>query len=112
MSADAAPAATPSSPWSRSNPFPGRLVVNRRLSGDDSDKDTRHFEIDLANWGLSYEPGDSMAVWATNDRQLVEDMIRALGATGAELVPSTKKGAAPIPLRQALSTEYSITQPT
>ena len=58
---------TAAPPYTRANPFPGKLVVNRSLCGEGSDKDTRHFEIDLTGWGLSYEVGDSMAVWATND---------------------------------------------
>ena len=64
-------------PYSRANPFPGKLVVNRRLSGPESAKDTRHLEIDLTGWGLTYEVGDSVAVYATNDPQLVDEMIAA-----------------------------------
>ena len=79
------PAAS-ASQWTRQNPFPGKLVVNRRLSSDDSEKDTRHFEIDLAGWGLSFEPGDSVAVYATNDPELVDAIIHALGAKGDEPV--------------------------
>ena len=37
------------------------MVVNRRLSGPESAKDTRHFELDLTGWGLSFEVGDSLA---------------------------------------------------
>ena len=48
-----------------------RLAVNRSLCGEDSEKDTRHFEIDLTGWGLNYEVGDSMTVWPTNDPALV-----------------------------------------
>ena len=33
--------------YTRANPFPARMVVNRRLSGPESAKDTRHFELDL-----------------------------------------------------------------
>jgi len=77
-------------PYSRANPFPGKLVVNRRLSGRESAKDTRHLEIDLTGWGLTYEVGDSVAVYATNDAQLVDEMIHALGATGDEQVPRPK----------------------
>ena len=100
---------SPVSPYSRSNPFPGRLVVNRRLSGPESDKDTRHFEIDLTGWGLSYEVGDSIAVYPTNDPGLVEEIIRALDATGDEQVPAAKTQKT---LREALLRDYSITQPT
>ena len=49
-------------PYSRANPFPARMLVNRRLSGPESEKDTRHFELDLTGWGLSFEVGDSVGV--------------------------------------------------
>src|SRR6266545_7281950 len=85
-----AAATTPkhTSQWTRQNPFPGKLTVNRRLSSEDSEKDTRHFEIDLTGWGLSFEPGDSVAVYPTNDPDLVDEIIRALGAKGDEPVPA------------------------
>jgi sulfite reductase (NADPH) flavoprotein alpha-component len=95
--------------WTRQNPFPGKLLVNRRLSTPDSEKDTRHFEIDLTNWGLKFEPGDSVAIYPTNDPALVEEIIHALGAKGDEPVPAAKTTK---PFREALSRDYSITQPT
>src|SRR5439155_8155514 len=115
MHADAtatAPAtATAAAPrYTRANPFPARLVVNRRLSGPESAKDTRHFELDLRGWGLSFEVGDSLAVYATNDPELVDEIIHALGATGEEEVPRPK--GALTTLRQALLRDYSITQST
>jgi sulfite reductase alpha subunit-like flavoprotein len=42
--------ASAASPYSRTNPFPGRLVVNRRLNPG-SNKDTRHLEVDLTGSG-------------------------------------------------------------
>jgi sulfite reductase (NADPH) flavoprotein alpha-component len=105
------PTATVAAPaYSRANPFPGKLVVNRRLSGPESAKDTRHFEIDLSGWGLSFEVGDSLAVYATNDSQLVDEIILAIGATGAEQVPRPK--GPPTTFREALLRDYGITQPT
>jgi len=101
--------AASASPWTRQNPFPGKLVVNRRLSTADSQKDTRHFEIDLTGWGLNFEPGDSVAVYPTNDPNLVKEIIRALGTTGDEPVPAAKTTK---PFREALLRDYSITQPT
>jgi sulfite reductase (NADPH) flavoprotein alpha-component len=102
------PVAAP--PYSRTNPFPAKLRVNRRLSGQESAKDTRHFELDLSGWGLSFEVGDSLAVYATNDPQLVDEIIHALGATGKEEVPRPK--GLPTTFREALLRDYSITQPT
>src|SRR5438105_491629 len=97
-------------PYTRANPFPAKLLVNRRLSGPDSAKDTRHFELDLAGWGLSFEVGDSLAVHATNDPQLVNEIIHALGASGEEEVPRPKGMSTT--LREALLRDYSVTQPT
>src|SRR6202171_5034892 len=94
--------------WTRQNPFPGKLLVNRRLSSEDSEKDTRHFEIDLTGWGLNFEPGDSVAIYPTNDPNLVNEIIRALGAKGDEPVPAAKTTK---PFREALLRDYSITQP-
>src|SRR6201993_1877872 len=99
----------PAPQWTRQNPFPGKLTVNRRLSSDESEKDTRHFEIDLTGWGLSFEPGDSVAIYPTNDPALVDEIIHALGAKGNEPVTAAKTTK---PLREALLRDYSITQPT
>src|SRR5436853_4560100 len=96
--------------YTRVNPFPARLVVNRRLSGPESEKDTRHFEVDLTGWGLSFEVGDSLAVYPTNDPELVDEIIHTLGATGDEQVPRQK--GEPTTLREALLRDYSVKQPT
>ena len=98
------------SPYSRTKPFPAKMVVNRRLNEGNRNKETRHHEISLAGSKLTFEPGDSMAVCATNDPPLVEEIIRALGATGDEIVPAGKNEIAP--LRQALLHNYTITTPT
>lgn len=96
--------------YSRTHPFPAKLLVNRRLSGLESAKDTRHLELDLTGWGLSFEVGDSLAVYATNDPQLVDEIIHTLGATGNEQVPRPKGAATTF--REALLRDYSVTQPT
>jgi sulfite reductase (NADPH) flavoprotein alpha-component len=107
--ADNPTAAAPASPYTRTNPFPGKLVVNRSLCGEGSDKDTRHFEIDLKGWGLNYEVGDSMTVWPMNDPALVEEIIKTIGAKGDEQVTGPK---GPTTLREALLRDCRITQTT
>jgi sulfite reductase (NADPH) flavoprotein alpha-component len=96
-------------PYSRTNPYPARMLVNRRLSGPESEKDTRHFELDLTGWGLGFEVGDSVGVYPTNDPVLVDEIIRALGATGDESVPRPKGDTTTF--REALLRDYSVTQP-
>ncbi len=103
-------AAATSSPYTRANPFPGKLVANRRLTGDESEKDTRHFEVDLTGWGLNYEVGDSMTVYPSNDPALVEELVHALCAKGDETVPGNK--GQETTLRDALLHDYRITQTT
>jgi sulfite reductase (NADPH) flavoprotein alpha-component len=104
-----AAAAKPVSQYTRTNPFPGKLTVNRSLCGEGSEKDTRHFEIDLTGWGLSYEVGDSLTIWPTNDPKLVDAILKATGARGDEPVKSPKGETT---LREALFRDCRITQTT
>src|SRR6195256_2585698 len=99
----------PGPPYTRTNPFPAKMAVNRSLCGEGSEKDTRHFEIDLAGLGLNYEVGDSMTVWPTNDPALADEIIKIIGAKGDEEVkgPNGSK-----PLREVLLRDCRITQTT
>jgi len=99
----------PTGPYTRTNPFPAKLVVNRSLCGEDSEKDTRHFEIDLTGWGLNYEVGDSMTVWPTNDPPLIDEIIKKIGAKGDEAVKGPNGNTT---LREALFRDCRITQTT
>src|SRR5947207_3201222 len=110
MAIDAPPSSPkPASPFSRTNPFPGKLTINRSLCGEGSEKDTRHFEIDLTGWGLNYEVGDWMTVWPTNDPALVDEIIRTIGAKGDEAVKNPSRETT---LREALFRDCRITQTT
>lgn len=94
--------------WSKTNPFPARLVTNRRLNLDGSQKETRHFEISLEGSGLNYEAGDALGVWPTNCPELVMDIVSALGCKGDEPVTTAKGEMA---LGKALSTFFDISKP-
>jgi len=96
-------------PYTRANPFPAKVAVNRSLCGEGSEKDTRHFELDLKGWGLNYDVGDSMTVWPTNDPALVDEIINKIGAKGDETVkgPNGEKA-----LREVLFRDCRITQTT
>ncbi len=95
--------------FNRKNPLVAQLKKARVLTGEGSEKDTRHFEISLMGSGLEYEPGDSLALFPQNCPELVTDVLEALGFTGGETV--TNPDGAEVPLRQALTESYSITQP-
>lgn len=93
--------------FNRKNPCLARLARMEVLTKGGSEKDTRHFEIDLADTGLSYEPGDSLAVLPQNDPALVAEMIGLLGATGDERVHNADK--VETSLREALLRDCVIT---
>jgi sulfite reductase (NADPH) flavoprotein alpha-component len=100
--------ADPTALYSRKNPFPAKLKTNRKLTGEGSAKDTRHFEIDLAGSGLVYEVGDSLGVFPTNNPALVEELLGVLGFSGDEQVPDTAGN--PVTIREALTRFYVITE--
>ncbi|OMC36024.1 sulfite reductase subunit alpha [Mycobacterium sp. GA-1841] len=54
------------------------LVVNRLLTAPESDKEVRHYELDLTGSGITYQAGDSLAVHPTNDPDLVSAILDAL----------------------------------
>ncbi len=95
--------------YSKTNPFPARLLTNRKLNADGSEKETRHFEISLADSGLNYDAGDALGIFPTNCSALVEDLLAALGCNGDEIV------AAPggeLSFRKALANTFDITKPS
>jgi len=96
--------------YSRKHPFPSRLLVNRKLSLEGSEKDTRHFELSLEGSGLSYEVGDSLGVIPSNCPDLVKEILHSLHCTGDEMVPGNDGTLKP--LCEALLTDYQITQPS
>ncbi|MEE6136776.1 sulfite reductase flavoprotein subunit alpha [Mycobacterium sp. 050128] len=64
----------------RSHPlFDARVVVNRLLTTAESDKEVRHYEVDLSGSGIDYTAGDSIAVHASNDPILVAAILSELG---------------------------------
>jgi sulfite reductase (NADPH) flavoprotein alpha-component len=95
--------------YSRKNPFPATLAVNRKLTGEGSNKDTRHIEITLSGSGLAYEVGDSLGVFPKNDTELVEGILKNQGFTGDEQV--TNPDGKNVSLREALTKDFIISEP-
>ncbi len=91
------------------NPCLATMKLARKLSREGSPKDTRHFEIDLRGSGLTFEPGDSLAVLPANCPDLVQDILKAQGWTGGEAVEDLNKK--PSTLRGALTTTCNLATP-
>jgi sulfite reductase (NADPH) flavoprotein alpha-component len=96
------------SSWSKTNPFPARLLARQLLNRPGSAKEVYHHEISLEGSGLAYEPGDALGVAPKNCPTLVNSLLDALNCTGDEPV---KIGETNQPLREALTSHYEITKP-
>ena len=66
------------SAYNKTNPFPAEVLVNQKITGGSSSKDVRHIELSIEGSGLTYEPGDSLAVVASNPPQLVAELLAEL----------------------------------
>jgi sulfite reductase (NADPH) flavoprotein alpha-component len=111
MSTDlSAPTGPVAQAYSRKNPFPATLLVNRKLNLSGSEKETRHYEFSLSGSGLNYEVGDSMGVFPQNDPAIVEELLRALHYSGEEKI-TTKEGET-FTMREGLLRYFHITQPS
>ncbi len=89
--------------------MPVRVLAADCLTGAGSAKDVRHVKIDLAPSGLTYEPGDSLGIYAPNDPELVRACLAAVGAAGDELVPCPDGTMRTV--REAFSSQVDIARP-
>ncbi|PID20818.1 sulfite reductase [NADPH] flavoprotein alpha-component [Sporosarcina sp. P3] len=83
---------TSSTPYSRTNPFNAEVLENINLNGRGSNKETRHVEISLEGSGLTYEPGDSVGIYPTNNSDLIDEIIRFGGWNAEETVEINSQG--------------------
>src|SRR5690242_11823899 len=90
--------------------FTGRHLVNVRLTGPGSEKDTRHHEIAIEDPAVSYLPGDALGLHASNDPALVERVIAALSAEGDQSVVCSDGSA--VPLGRALTEIFNLNTPS
>ncbi len=88
--------------YSINNPFMASLVEYRCLTAEGSNKETRHFAVDISKSGMSYTCGDSLGIFPRNRDKDVEDILDALEAKGDEPVQLPKLEE-PVSFREALS---------
>ena len=92
--------------YDKHQPFDAEVLVNQKITGANSSKDVRHVELSLEGSGLSYEPGDSLAVLASNPPALVAQLLSELSLAESETVIV---GDATVPLGTALTDDLEIT---
>lgn len=77
---------TGTSDYSRSNPFYAEVLEKVNLNGRGSNKETIHLELSLEGSGLTYEPGDVLAIVPENSDHLIALLLTALGFDGTQKV--------------------------
>ncbi len=95
-----------SSPYTKEAPLTATLAVNQKITGRDSEKDVRHFEIDLGDSGLRYQPGDALGIWYQNCPALVKELVELLWLKGDESVTVDGKT---LSLSEALEWHFELT---
>jgi sulfite reductase (NADPH) flavoprotein alpha-component len=102
-----APVVVPTVEYGKKNPFPAETIDSVLLNGEGSAKETLHLEFSLAESGLSYEPGDALAVIPVNAPDVVKAIIQAAKLTGNEEIEVKNVGRKL--LADALREDYDIT---
>ena len=98
-------AAVHTSKYTRNNPFLSTVTVNELLTGEGSEKETRHVELTLDD-GMAYTPGDAVGILPDNRREAVDEVLEALRFKGDERVLDHYK--IEIDLDEALRTRLAI----
>jgi sulfite reductase (NADPH) flavoprotein alpha-component len=93
--------------YGKKKPFPSELLEKVLLNGKGSAKETWHYEFSLENSGLSYEPGDALAVVPLNAPDLVQGILKAAKLSGTEEVDVKDQGKKI--LADALREDFEIT---
>ena len=95
--------------YSKTNPYPATVLVNDLLTGPQSEKETIHIEMELAE-GMTYTPGDALGVVPAYCEEAVNDVLKALGFSGDEIVIEPVKGTDgnKITVREALTYKLGI----
>lgn len=72
--------------YSRKNPFPAKLLEKVNINGRGSSKETYHVELSMENSGLTYEPGDALGIYPTNQPDIIQKILDTLHFSGHELI--------------------------
>lgn len=93
--------------FDKNNPFYATITERHSLCRPGSQKNTQHIVLDVKNSNITYDVGDSVAIFPINDPQLVEKTLNAMRATGNE--PITDKQGQTTDLRTHLTEKANIT---
>ena len=103
----AAASAATTTEYGKKHPFPAEVLDTVLLNGEGSSKETIHLEFSLAGSGMTYEPGDALAVVPVNAPDTVKGILEAAKLTGLEEVEVKNLGRKV--LADALREDFDIT---
>jgi sulfite reductase (NADPH) flavoprotein alpha-component len=103
--APAASSTAEHSKYTRNHPFHSTVLTNYLLTGEGSEKETRHIAFSLDE-GMVYTPGDAVGVIPENRAEAVAEVLTALGFSGDERVLDHYK--VEISFEEALRTRLAI----
>jgi sulfite reductase (NADPH) flavoprotein alpha-component len=87
------------------SPFAAPVLANLVLTGPRSSGEKRHIEFGLEGSGLTYSPGDALAIVPRNDARLVETVLARLGISESTCI---RINGRPVRIGDALATQFEI----
>ena len=87
------------------SPFAAPVLANLVLTGPRSSGEKRHIEFGLEGSGLTYSPGDALAIVPRNDARLVETVLARLGISESACI---RIDGRPMGFADALATQFEI----
>lgn len=94
-------------PYDRRNPYQAEVLERSPLTVAPSNKRVAHIELSIEGSGLSYEPGDSLGIWPSNDARTVAELVELIGADSN--APVERDGET-LPLEDWLTHQLELTQ--
>eukprot|EP00163_Fabomonas_tropica_P027739 TRINITY_DN542_c0_g1_i3.p1 TRINITY_DN542_c0_g1~~TRINITY_DN542_c0_g1_i3.p1 ORF type:complete len:576 (-),score=154.83 TRINITY_DN542_c0_g1_i3:159-1886(-) len=99
--------------------YTATISENQELHTSKSDRSCLHIDFDIAESCVSYEAGDHMAIYPANDKDLVDAMLKRVGASADQYFKLTAKPDSdkkhhypcPITVGTALSMYADLTTP-
>jgi len=93
--------------YGKKRPFPSEVRNVAHLNGKRSSKETFHIELSLEGSGMTYEPGDAIAIVPVNAPDVVQSILEAARLSGNEGIEVKEQGRKR--LTDALREDFDIT---
>ena len=97
------------STYSKSNPYTAELLTKQRITTENANE-IIHYEIDLGDSGITYQPGDSLGIYFSNAESLVDEILELTQVNAKEKV--TLADSSETTIKEALIAHLDITETT